>query len=322
MRRAATLAGVALLDLILTYDCNLACDYCTCAIAMRGRVLPAAAVLEALRRGRADGFDAVSFTGGEPTVRRDLVGLVRAARALGYRELKLQTNGLLLAQRSNVERLLAAGVNLVHLSVHTNLAEPYDRMVRRPGSHALMVAALDQLVASGVALRADLIITAGTQPHLEGAVRWLAARGVRRIDFSFVSLTDANRDNVASLPRMTEAMPRLAAALAAARELGVEARSLHLPRCLLGADAGHAWDPGSTRVRVVTPEATFDLADSRLFGRVHVPACDGCPHRDLCPGVRPDYLARFGDGEIIAARTAQVVTAAEGQAASGSSGSS
>lgn len=321
MRRAGTLAGVALLDLILTYDCNLACDYCTCANGLRGRMLPADAALQALRRGRTDGFDAASFTGGEPTVRRDLVGLVRAAKALGYRELKLQTNGLLLAHRPNLVRLLDAGVSLVHLSVQTHLVEPYDRMVRRPGSHPLMAAALEHLVASRVALCADLIITASTQHHLEEAVRWLAGRGVRRVDFQFVSLTDGNRDNVASLPRMTEAVPHLAAALAAARQLGLEARSLHLPRCLLGADAVHAWDPGSMRVRVVTPESTFDLADSRLAGRVHVPACEGCPHRDLCPGVRPDYLAQFGDGEIAAARAAQQVTAGS-QAGSGASGRS
>lgn len=313
---------MGLLDLILTYDCNLACDYCTCAGGLAGRSLPAGAVLQALRRGRQDGFDAASFTGGEPTVRRDLVGLVRAAKALGYRELKLQTNGLALAHGPNVERLLAAGVNLVHLSIHTHLPAAYDRMVRRPGSHALMVAALDHLVASGVPLRADLIITAQTQHHLEAAVRWLGGKGVRRVDLWFVSLTDANRDNLASLPRMTEAAPHLAAALAAARALGVEARSLHVPRCLLGPDAGHAWDPGSMRVRVVTPDATFDLADSRLAGRVHVPACQGCPHREACPGVRPDYLARFGDAELAAARAAQQGEREPVQGGSGASGNS
>jgi cyclic pyranopterin phosphate synthase len=142
------------------------------------------------------------------------------------------------------------------------------------------------------------------------------------VDFGFVSLTDGNQDNLASLPRMSEAAPHLAAALAAARALGLEARSLHVPRCLLGPDAPHAWDPGSTRVRVVTPEQTFDLADSRLFGRVHVPACQGCPHRAICPGVRPDYLARFGDGEITAARVAQQVASVPVQGASGASGSS
>jgi hypothetical protein len=53
---------------------------------------------------------------------------------------------------------------------------------------------------------------------------------------------------------------------------------------------------------VVSPDAVFDLARSRLAGQVFVAACDGCPDRAVCPGLRPDYLARFGDGEIAAAR--------------------
>ncbi|MCU1279904.1 MAG: Radical domain protein, partial [bacterium] len=41
---------------------------------------------------------------------------------------------------------------------------------------------------------------------------------------------------------------------------------------------------------------------SRLAGQLHVPACDGCNWRPICPGVRSDYLERFGDEEIAAAR--------------------
>lgn len=312
---------MALLDLILGYACNLACDYCTCVGAPAEPALGAEAVVRALRRGREDGFDAASFTGGEPTLRRDLLPLVRAARALGYREIKLQTNGLALAHRPNLDRLLEAGVTLVHVSVHTHLAGPYDRLVRRAGAHALMVAGLDAVAASGVRARADLIVTTSTQAHLADAVRWVAARGIRAVDLWYVSLTDANRANPASLPPWEDAVPRLREALAAARGLGVEARSLHVPRCLLGADHVHAWDPGSERVRVVSPEATFDLADSRLAGRVHVPACEGCPHRPVCPGVRPDYLERYGDGAITRARAAQQVPGPPAQAGSAASGS-
>lgn len=314
---------MGLLDVVLTYDCNLACRYCTCVGGAPGRTLPAAAVLEALRRGRQDGFDAASFTGGEPTVHPDLAGLVRAARALGYGDVKLHTNGLLLAHRPNVARLLDAGVTRFELSVHTHVPADYDRLVRRAGGHALMEQALANLVERGVALQADLIVTTSTLPGLEAGVRWLAARGVRRVDLMLVSLTDANRDHVASLPRISAARPHLRGALGAARELGVAARVLYVPRCLLGDDHGHAWDPGSSRVRVVTPETTFDLADSRLAGSVHVPACHGCVHRAVCPGARPDYLARFGDAEIAAARAsaAQQVASPPVQGGSGASGS-
>ena len=71
---------MALLDVILGYDCNVFCDYCTITPGMRTRSLPAAAVAAELARGAADGFDAVSFTGGEPTIRPDLLPLIRSAR--------------------------------------------------------------------------------------------------------------------------------------------------------------------------------------------------------------------------------------------------
>lgn len=312
---------MTLLDIILDYECNLACDYCTC-VGRAGAALATEAAVAAMRHGRVAGLDAVSFTGGEPTLRRDLIPLIRTARALGYCDVKLQTNGLVLAHRPNLDRILAAGTTLVHLSVQTHLPDAYDRMVRRAGAHALMAQALDHLVASGVQLRCDLIITATTRHHLESAVRWLAARGVSAIDVWYVSLSDANRGNHSSLPSWSDAVPRLREALAAARALGIQVRSLHVPRCVLGADHPHAWDPGSSRVRVVSPEATFDLSDSRLAGQVHVAACEGCNYFDVCPGIRPDYLARFGDSEIVAARAGEPASRSPVQGSSGISGSS
>jgi len=312
---------VALLDVILTYDCNLACDYCTLTDHMRGRSLSAQAVVGAMRRGRAAGYDAVSFTGGEPTIRRDLPVLVRAARDLGFSGIKVQSNGLLFAHPPNVDRLVAAGANLFHVSVHTHEEAAYDRMVRRAGAWPLMVRGIENLVARGVALRADLIVATATFRMLPAAVRWLHARGVRRVDLWFVSLTDGNRDNVASMPRMTEAVPAMREAFAFGRAQGMEVRSLHVPRCLLGADAAHAHDPGSDRVTVLTPDSSFELLDSRLAGRAHVPACEGCAWRAVCPGLRPDYLAHYGDGEIVEARARQPLRAA-GSPAQGGSGAS
>jgi cyclic pyranopterin phosphate synthase len=289
---------VALLDVILGYDCNLACDYCTISPDMRPRALPTPAVLRALRDGRAAGFDAVSFTGGEPTMRADLVGLVEAARRLGFTDVKVQTNGLVLAHAPNLERLLAAGLTRLHVSVHTHEREAYERLVRREGTWTLMAQAVEAAAQRPLAFVADLIITTDTWARLPAAVTWLADRGVREVHLWYVSLTDGNRDNVASLPRMREVMPTVLDAMAVGAARGVMVKSLHVPRCLLGARVAHAYDPGADRVRVVSPDATFDLKDSRLAGRVHVPACEGCTFRGVCPGIRPDYLERFGPDEF------------------------
>ena len=291
-----------MLDVILGYDCNLACDYCTITPEMRRRALSTAQVMDALARGRALGYDAVSFTGGEPTIRPDLLALIRAARARGFGDVKLQSNGLMLAHAPNVDALIAAGVNRFHVSIHTHDAAAYDALVARDGSYPLMVAALEHLAARGVTLNADVILKRDTFAKLPDALAWLHARGVRAAHLWFVSLTDGNRDRLDSMPRMTEVVPVMRRAFAWAREHAMDVRSLHVPRCLLGDDAPHALDPGAGRVMVVTPEATFELRDSKLAGTVHVPACEGCAHRAICPGVRPDYLERYGDDEIAAAR--------------------
>lgn len=291
-----------LLDIILGYDCNLACDYCTITPAMRARALPSARVVAELRRGREDGYDAVSLTGGEPTIRADLLGLVKAARALGYADVKLQTNGLVLAAPGNMARLAAAGVSRVHVSIHTHREDRYDALVRRAGSYASMCAGLDAAVAQGLRVVAEVILKEDTYRDLVGALHWLHARGVESADLWFVSLTDGNAEHVTSMPRMTDVVPVMAQAFALARTHGMQVRSLHVPRCLLGDDHPHAHDPGAQRVRVVTPDATFELRHSRLTGQQHVPACVGCRWEERCPGVREDYLARYGDAEIAAAR--------------------
>lgn len=295
-------ASMPLLDVILGYDCNLACTYCTITPEMRARELSTERVASAMKRARASGYQDVSFTGGEPTIRRDLLSLVRYARTLGFGDVKVQSNGLLFAERDNAARLADAGATTFHVSIHTHDEAAYDAMVRRPGSWRLMRDGLRSLVALDLAPTADVILEASTYPRLRDALLWLHDLGVRAADLWFVSLTDGNHDNLASMPRMTEVMPEVHAAFDLAGALGLRLRSLHLPRCLLGPHAGGAFDPAADRVMVVTPDDVFELSGSKLTPQVHVPACEGCPDRARCRGLRPDYLERFGDAEIAAAR--------------------
>jgi molybdenum cofactor biosynthesis enzyme MoaA len=107
-----------LLDVILGYDCNLACDYCTITPAMRERALSAGQVLAAMQQGRRDGLDRAAFTGGEPTIRGDLLGLVRAARRLGYEDVKVQSNGLVLGQGTTRRGWRGRGDAAAHQRAH------------------------------------------------------------------------------------------------------------------------------------------------------------------------------------------------------------
>jgi MoaA/NifB/PqqE/SkfB family radical SAM enzyme len=287
-----------LLDVVLGYDCNLACTYCTITDEMRQRALPTARVAAEIDRAAARGYRDVAFTGGEPTIRSDLPALCRHARRRGFEHVKVASNGLRYAHLPYLDHLVAAGVDRFHVSMHARSDAAYEATVQRDDTAALRRAAIENLVLRGLDPVADLILKEDTYRDVGAWIEDLHAAGIRRFALWLVSLTDGNAARVEQLPRITDVAPHLVHAFDRARERGYEVVSLHLPRCVLPGHEDHVRHPGAEGVTVVTPDEVFDLQDSRLSGGVHPAGCEGCRFVASCPGLRPDYVARFGGGEV------------------------
>lgn len=287
-----------LLDIVLGYDCNLACTYCTITDEMRRRSAPVDRIAAAIDRASARGIRDIAFTGGEPTIFRELPGLVRYAKRRGFEHVKVASNGLRYADAAYLERILEVGVDRFHVSMHAFKDDAYDAVVRRPGAAELRRRAVAELVRRDLDPVADLILKEDTYRDLRAWVRDLRAAGVRRFALWLVSLTDKNAPNVEQLPALRVMVPELMATFDEARAGGYEVVSLHVPRCLLPGYEGHIRHPGGDDVLVVTPDDTFDLRGSRLSGGIKPAACARCIHEPECPGLRSDYVATHGDAEV------------------------
>jgi len=293
---------VPLLDVVLGYDCNLACTYCTITQEMRRRALRTEQVAREIDRAAARGYRDVAFTGGEPTIRNDLPSLVRYAKKRGFEHVKVASNGLRYAHAPYLELLASAGVDQFHVSMHAPSDAAYEETVQREGTAELRRQAIENLVARGLDPIADLILKEDTYRDVRAWVEGLAARGVRRFRLWLVSLTDGNRANVHQLPRLSDVAEKAREAFDAARAGGYEVHALHVPRCFLPGYEDHVRHPGADLVTVVTPDEVFELKDSRLTGGVKPDGCRGCKYDDACPGLRPDYVERYGAGEVRAVR--------------------
>ncbi|WP_050429489.1 radical SAM protein [Chondromyces crocatus] len=287
-----------LLDVVLGYDCNLACSYCTITEGMRRRELPSARIVREIDRAAARGFADIAFTGGEPTIRPDLPALVRYARKRGFAHVKVSSNGLRYAYAEYLDHLIACGVDQFNVSLHAFGDAAYERTVRRLDTAHLRRKALDNLVARGLDPVADLILKEDTYRDLRPWITSLRAQGLRRFALWLVSLTDQNQGNVDQLPRLSEVATEIRGACDDARAGGYEVWSLHVPRCFLPGHEEHVRHPGDDLVTVVTPDEVFDLKDSRLAGGVKPEGCTGCQHVGRCPGLRQDYIAVHGAGEV------------------------
>jgi cyclic pyranopterin phosphate synthase len=108
------------LRISLTDHCNLRCVYCMpltgTSFFPRPELLSAQEIETVVRAAVAVGFRKFRFTGGEPTLRADVVEIVeRVARVPGVGDLAMTTNGILLRELARPLRDAGLGRVNVHL---------------------------------------------------------------------------------------------------------------------------------------------------------------------------------------------------------------
>ena len=137
------------------YDCNLACDYCCVVSGPRAdpRRLPADRIRSLVDQADAAGLDRVFLTGGEPTLRPDLPGLIEYVT--DRLPLTLLTNAMLLrGPRWDRLRPLVESGRPVTVQVRLVSATPGLHDTHRgPGAHAGALAGIDTLLRAGAHVR-------------------------------------------------------------------------------------------------------------------------------------------------------------------------
>lgn len=267
--------------LSLLSDCDNRCVFCAPDGLPRFEALTldeAGRALDAL----ALAHDAVTFTGGEPTLHPALPAIVAAARARGFARVGVQTNGRRLREHGYAAALRDAGLTDVHLSLHGLGSAIHDHHTGVDGSFAEAADGLAAARQAGLAAVVTTVLTRSNARSLGALGPWLAAQSVAAwcvaVPRSLGRLADSF-DRV--YPRLAIALPHALHALAAAQKKGLTVFISGAPLCALG--------PFAARSLPAAP-------------RAFAPACEACPARPRCPGVDARYLRRFHGDELSAAR--------------------
>ncbi|RLG21581.1 radical SAM protein [Candidatus Micrarchaeota archaeon] len=116
------LSTTGLANIFVTNRCNLRCWYCFANVGRVGKVFdPPLEVIEkmldALRAERPVPAKALQITGGEPTVRDDLIDIIKMAKEKGFTHIQLNTNGIKTAEDPELcVKVRKAGVNVLYMS--------------------------------------------------------------------------------------------------------------------------------------------------------------------------------------------------------------
>lgn len=113
-------------ELILTDACNFTCEYCRPLRSDCKGTLPIARAKEIVLEWTKAGLKNIRFSGGEPTLYKQLVELVQFTKANNVERIAISTNGS--ASLELYKRLIEAGVNDFSISLDACCASEGDKI--------------------------------------------------------------------------------------------------------------------------------------------------------------------------------------------------
>lgn len=250
----------------------------------------------------AAGYDGIILTGGEPTLHPELQAIIAFGKNSRI-HVRLITNGQLTANPGFLGALVQAGLNHLHISVHSCHPEVQAHLTGNPDSWSNIERTLDGVGRLGITCDINTVICAQNADHLDRTVKEITARFpfVRHFVWnnidSKMNRVEENPHTVAKLANLELSLHRAFRFLEAS---GRTYRVERLPLCYM-VEFAHA--STETRKIVKKEERTVHFLDEKgeirqtKFFHEKASACKFCSLTSICAGLY-DLGGRYDPGEL------------------------
>jgi len=171
-----------------TYQCNLRCKHCyENAGNTKRRELSteeAKEVLDILSHISGIGLPALSFSGGEPLVRKDFFELAAYARKrIGY--VSIASNGTLIT-KDNAKKIKDAGIDYVEISIDGATPQVHNEFRGVPGAFENAMRGVKNCVEEGIDTCIATVLHKGNLAETEKIIGLAKELGVRFMHFNYI----------------------------------------------------------------------------------------------------------------------------------------
>jgi MoaA/NifB/PqqE/SkfB family radical SAM enzyme len=267
--------------------CDERCAFCSSPLTgyADGSMPPDDLVRDTIVHWAEGGLGELQFVDREPTLNPRLASYIALAREAGFRWIRLNTNGFLLAEGTRLDEYVAAGLSEVCFSLHGADAATSDRITGREGGFEPKLAAIRRALGHPkLKVVVNVVVTAENVQKLPAIAALLLERyrdlRLPDLSLSFVGPVGDGASRSDLLPRYEECRPSVEEVLARYPVV----------------DVHRAYGPPPCRFHLrFLDRIAPDSVDTLGAGRSWLPGCDACRLRPRCHGIWTAYLERYGE---------------------------
>lgn len=256
--------------------CNLSCFFCHNEGAdITGEKLSIDALEFACQIAKKEGFNKFKLSGGEPTIRKDIIQLVKRLSAIGLEDFSMITNGVLLEDFA--EPLRKSGLQRINVSLHTlNQAKFEGMMVNNKVRIDKIIRGIDRAIDVGYTdMKINFVYTGpDSDQELNDMLDFVAQRSITLVVLPVIRM-NTNVDSTIQLNELYEKF----------KEFGIQHEKMFTDN-----------EGINKRLILLKSGAKVLLRKDELSARKPYHFCDNCSFKVKCKeGIFPLRLSASGE---------------------------
>jgi MoaA/NifB/PqqE/SkfB family radical SAM enzyme len=295
--------------IITGYSCNNNCVFCLNKYK-RGKYKDKdfKEIVKAIREAKYSKTDIIEFIGGEPTLRKDIVTLIRYASKLGIK-VSMATNGRRLSYENFAQSLCQAGIYELIFSLHGHTSVVHDSLTQVSGSYDELIKGLENVKKfKKVRVSINHTIVKQNYRYLPQFARFIKKFNPVSAEFIFVDPTygAANTNFSFLVPKISNAAPYMRKCIKIGKGRS-SWRLRYVPLCYFADMLDNISEINEKKVffvRHIAPDfVNNNVILSRINNsRIKSKNCKNCFLNDLCEGIWQKYAQVYGKKELIAVK--------------------
>ena len=292
------------LDIKVGFQCNNRCLFCIQGNKRFTAPNKSDKEIKAILKKMKKDHDSVVFTGGEPTVRKELIDWVKYAKKLDYKFIQIQSNGRMFSYKDYCKALIKAGANEFSPALHGSNVKIHDSLTQASGSFKQTVQGIKNLRELDQYILTNSVITKMNYKDLPNLAKLLVDLKVNQFQFAFMHINGIIAKNPQLIekivPRYQESMPYIKKGVDIGAKARIKVMIEAIPYCFMKGYEKYISEPYIPSASVVDNEMILTDYDSyrKNKGKTKGPQCKECKYNKICEGPWREYPEIFGWSEF------------------------
>lgn len=285
-------------EILLNYNCNASCMFCSQGSFDKSLNASFEHIVREIYQAKKSGYKRLGLSGGEPTIRSDLVKIIKFAKKIGFDFIRIQTNGIKLANADFAEKLVEAGLTFCKFSFVSDDAQIHNSLVKVKGAWEKAIRGLENLKKLKIRLGNNILINRFNYKRLTEIINFFLDKGIS----NFVMIYPLYIGNMAKNSGrigvdLNTVSPYLIKVMDRMKKYGLddEILFLNVPPCFLPGYEQNVI--GLSHFNTVVSDPTgerTDLDQNANLNKIQGKACQHCLFKAKCPGVDINYIKTWG----------------------------